>query len=157
MSKHCFITTLRLLCPYSCTSCTHSRKALPVLPRPASLSPSCYYPPQVKIETLNANLVGTDSHKNRLTTPATTAGVKEITSYKDWKTKLINLDNEHLANMNEIIRLNTLADVSTTLPTKPHPTPITLPPPHLVPNAPIVITTISIATFNAPKGCLRIA
>ena len=73
----------------------------------------------VKVETLNANLVGTDSHKSeaqlrehimsmvcdRLSALATAAGVKNLAAYKDWKNKLIDLDNERLANMNEILRL----------------------------------------------------
>lgn len=73
----------------------------------------------IRIETLNANLVGTTSHKNeqqfrahiedavceRLNHLAIAAGTASIPAYRDWKAKLIVLDNERLANMNEILRL----------------------------------------------------
>lgn len=83
----------------------------------------------VKIETHNANLFGTTSHKDetqlrehiesvmcdRLVQLAETADVASIAGYKAWKDRLTNLDNERIANMNEMIRLaGKLANTRTT-------------------------------------------
>jgi hypothetical protein len=73
----------------------------------------------IKVETLNAVLNGTPSHKsdnqlrnhveslmcNRLSQMATASNVTALNTYRDWKNKLITLDNKRLANVAEIARI----------------------------------------------------
>lgn len=73
----------------------------------------------IKVETLNANLTGTPSHKDamalrahiestmcdRLAHLAEAAEVSTIATYKAWKDKLIVLDNERIATLGEMMRL----------------------------------------------------
>ncbi|KAI0091801.1 hypothetical protein BDY19DRAFT_991478 [Irpex rosettiformis] len=73
----------------------------------------------VHVETLNANLIGTPSHKNeqqlhahiksvmcnQLAQLAEVTNTSSILAYRDWKVKLITLDNDCLAIMNEVLHL----------------------------------------------------
>lgn len=82
----------------------------------------------VRIETLNAVLKDTTSHKkqedlrnhieslmcDRLAQLAIAANTASIASYRDWRDKLVTLDNERIANAAEITRVSTRVKQSST-------------------------------------------
>lgn len=86
----------------------------------------------VRMETLNAILKDTPAHKkeaelrnhieslmcDRLSTLAIAAGVSSQASYRDWREKLVLLDNERLANAAEITRVTSRARQAVSRPTQ---------------------------------------
>lgn len=85
----------------------------------------------VRAETLNACLVGTESHHDekhfrtlvesnvcdRLQKVLKTAEALRIKSYKTWRDKLVALDNDRLEHVNEVLRITNVASRTPAAPT----------------------------------------